>query len=209
MREAGNISELAELAPDYMGFIFYEASPRFAGAMQPQILASLPAAIARTGVFVNTPPARVADAVTHYGLDAVQLHGSESPADCAAIAACFTGRPRPELIKAFGVDPGFDFSQTAAYENVADYFLFDTRSPAHGGSGKTFDWNLLAGYKGSKAFFLSGGIGPEHLANLLRLDDSRLYAVDLNSRFELAPALKDIAELATTINTLRGNAAQP
>ncbi len=206
MREAGNISELAELAPDYMGFIFYKPSPRFAGTLLPDLLSRLPVAIKKTGVFVDCRPEEVLEISLQFGLDAIQLHGSESPGQCFEITALFADRPRPEMIKAFGVGPGFDFSITEDYRDAVGYFLFDTRTPGHGGSGKTFDWRLLENYKGDKPFFLSGGIGPEHIDELRKFNDSRLYALDLNSRFELAPALKDIAGLTTTINTLRGNA---
>ena len=124
------------------------------------------------------------------GLDAVQLHGTESPAFCREILTL-----NVEVIKAFGVDEHFDFNILNEYTDSVDYFLFDTRTPAHGGSGKLFDWTLLQQNKTTKPFFLSGGIDIEQLDEIRQIDDSRLYAIDVNSRFEISPGMKDYTKL--------------
>jgi phosphoribosylanthranilate isomerase len=128
--------------------------------------------------------------ISRLNLKAVQLHGVEEVDYCAALK--LTGA---EVIKAFGIDENFDFSSLMAYEPVVDYFLFDTQTAAHGGSGKVFDWKLLKNYQLTKPYFLSGGIDSNHIENILTLNDPRLYAIDLNSRFELEPGLKDVDKL--------------
>ncbi|MEO6149327.1 MAG: phosphoribosylanthranilate isomerase, partial [Mucilaginibacter sp.] len=124
------------------------------------------------------------------GFDAIQLHGSETPWFCAE----FKGRVK--VIKAFGIDNGFDFDQLIPYKNLVDYFLFDTKTPVHGGSGKTFNWDMLNAYTLNLPFFLSGGISIDHLDVIKKIDHPQLYGVDLNSRFEISPGIKNI-ELLT------------
>lgn len=194
MKLPDNILELAALQPDYMGFIFYRPSKRFVDGLTPSFVKDLPAGIKKTGVFVDEELHKVAEMALLYGLDAVQLHGEEPVKYCMALKGLLAERGI-ELIKAFGVDEHFDFSKLAAYVSSVDYFLFDTQTPDHGGSGKQFDWKLLAAYPLDKPYFLSGGIGPEHVAALKAIDDPRLYAIDVNSKFELAPGLKDIDRL--------------
>ncbi|KIO75633.1 N-(5'-phosphoribosyl)anthranilate isomerase [Pedobacter lusitanus] len=189
MRERGNIAEVVALQPDYIGFIFYPASKRFIGDLDPQLIKNIPATIKTTGVFVNEELEIVKNAIMKYDLKAVQLHGQESASYCQAL------KGTTEVIKAFGIDADFDFSKLDDYEAQVDYFLFDTQTPDHGGSGKTFSWQLLGSYKNRKSYFLSGGIGIEQLAGLEQIKDERLYAIDVNSRFEVSPGLKDIALL--------------
>ncbi|WP_256004883.1 phosphoribosylanthranilate isomerase [Pedobacter deserti] len=193
MREPENIGKLAELQPEYMGFIFYTGSKRYAGEISAEIVRSLPPAIKKTGVFVDEKGIRVSEIEDEYELDAIQLHGSETPEYCKALRTIIPART--ELIKAFGIDEHFDFSVLDDYADAVDYFLFDTQTAGHGGSGKRFDWKLLEGYKLDKPFFLSGGIGPESLEELQQVSDPRCYAIDVNSRFELSPGLKDIEQL--------------
>lgn len=192
MKEPFNILEVAALAPAYMGFIFYRGSKRYVADLSEDTLKALPSSIKKTGVFVDAKIEEVIDVVAVYGLVAVQLHGSESPEYCKTLKERLSG---VEIIKAFGVDEAFDFERLSVYAETADYFLFDTKTEGHGGSGKTFNWDLLQKYTLDKPYFLSGGIGLETLHDLPKIADPRLYALDVNSRFELEPGLKDIKKL--------------
>jgi len=194
MKLPDNIRAVAALQPDYLGFIFFRGSKRFVDGLTPSFVKNLPAGIRRTGVFVNEELNKVAELASLYGLNAVQLHGQEPVKYCIALKGLLDDAG-VVLIKAFGVDEQFDFNTLNAYANVVDYFLFDTQTPDHGGSGKTFNWSLLSNYSLNKPYFLSGGIGPESLEQLKEINDPRLYAIDINSRFELAPGLKDIDKL--------------
>lgn len=190
MTQAANIAAVAQLQPDYLGFIFYSKSPRFISDVSAELIKYVPPTIKTTGVFVNEELETVKAYIFKYNLKAVQLHGQESVKYCEEIKS--TG---VEVIKAFGVDENFDFSQLEAYLNVVDYFLFDTQTPAHGGSGKVFDWKLLAKYPFDKPYFLSGGIDLSHTSTLKEINDPRLYVIDVNSKFELEPGLKDVEKL--------------
>ncbi len=189
MKVPTNIAEAVALQPDYLGFIFHPASKRFVADLDAELVTEIPATIKTTGVFVNAELDTVKNAIKKYQLKAVQLHGNESPDYCRAL------KGMAEVIKAFGIDDTFDFSLLEDYADAVDYFLFDTQTPEHGGSGKTFNWQLLDNYILQKPYFLSGGIGLDHIADLLLIDDERFYAVDVNSRFEILPGLKDIAQL--------------
>lgn len=193
MKDPSNILEVVSLKPDYIGFIFYKGSKRYVDGLLPSFVKNLPAGIKKTGVFVDEEMGKIEGLVAHYGLNAVQLHGSESAAYCQQIKKILAPEGI-EVIKAFGVNEHFDFSVLRDYHAV-DFFLFDTQTPDHGGSGKTFNWQLLNGYTLDKPYFLSGGIGLESIQQLKQIDDTRLYAIDVNSRFELAPGLKDIDKL--------------
>jgi len=195
MKEADNIKELSLLAPDYMGFIYYAKSPRFAVEMKASDLAAVPAI--QTAVFVNEDADRVEDLIQQYGFKAIQLHGSESPEYCSR----FKGRV--EVLKAFGVSEEFNFAQLEPYNGNVDYFLFDTKVDSYGGSGKTFNWQLLNDYHLDVPFFLSGGLGLENLENIKQIKHPQFYGVDLNSRFETAPGIKDIDKLKQAFTILR------
>ncbi|MBB2144416.1 phosphoribosylanthranilate isomerase [Pedobacter sp. LMG 31464] len=190
MTQAANIAAVAQLQPDYLGFIFYSKSPRFISDVSAELIKYVPPTIKTTGVFVNEELETVKAYIFKYNLKAVQLHGQESVAYCEEIKS--TG---VEVIKAFGVDEKLDFSQLEAYLSTVDYFLFDTQTPAHGGSGKVFDWKLLTKYPFDKPYFLSGGIDLSHATTLKEINDLRLYAIDVNSKFELEPGLKDVEKL--------------
>ena len=190
MKIPENIASVVALEPDYMGFIFYPESKRFVADLDPEIIRGIPETIKTTGVFVDEQLEVVKDKITLYQLKAVQLHGKESVGYCAALLA--TG---VEVIKAFGIDDTFNFDRLDDYYDAVDYFLFDTQTPEHGGSGKAFNWRLLEKYQLVKPFFLSGGVGLDNVKELFRINDERLYAVDVNSRFENAPGLKDIDKL--------------
>lgn len=197
MKQATNIAAVADLHPDYMGFIFYPKSPRYVNDVSAELVKYIPSSIKTVGVFVNEDLEVVKSRVLKHNLKAVQLHGNEGDNYCQALKE--TG---VEIIKAFGVDDGFDFNQLSAYSASVDYFLFDTQTPAHGGSGKVFDWRLLENYKLNKPYFLSGGIAFAHAEAILKIKDERLFAVDINSKFELEPGIKDVNKLKEFFNEL-------
>ncbi|MBE5320963.1 phosphoribosylanthranilate isomerase [Pedobacter sp. MR2016-19] len=192
MRLAANIAAVAELQPDYLGFIFYEKSPRLISDVSAELIKYIPAEIKTIGVFVNEELEKVNDKVNTLKLKAVQLHGSESPEYCAALKSTFSTL---EVVKAFGIDEDFDFSDLEPHLDVVDYFLFDTKTKTHGGSGKTFNWSVLGRYTYTKPYFLSGGIDLEHSMAIKNINDERLYALDINSRFEIEPGLKDAEKI--------------
>lgn len=194
MREAGNIREAEHTGVDWMGFICYPRSPRFV-ARRP---AYLPRHVRRIGVFVNARQEEIMRRADELGLYGIQLHGSETPELCRHIRA--TGL---QVIKAFAVGRTEGLVRTEAYADCCDYFLFDTPSLGHGGSGRTFDWQLLDEYQGRVPFLLSGGLTPASLPDLLRFHHPRWAGIDLNSGFETAPAVKDCTALSTFIHELK------
>jgi phosphoribosylanthranilate isomerase len=205
MRDSANITQLSELKPDYVGFIFYPHSKRYVGNPDIDLLSSISQSIKKTGVFVNEAMDKIADEVIKYNLDAVQLHGSESGEFCRSFRKYLQNmqtEKHVEIIKAFGLSEEFDFHTLADYEDFVDYFLFDTKTSTYGGSGLTFDWDILKQYHGSKPYFLSGGISEESIINIKGLVDARLYGVDLNSRFEIEPGIKDIDKLRSVFKLL-------
>jgi phosphoribosylanthranilate isomerase len=197
MRTPENIDALMGLNPDYMGLIFYAKSPRYVAGLSTDYLQSLPSAVLKTGVFVNEDVETIGGLIEQYQLNAVQLHGNESAELCQQL------RSQATVIKAFGVDAKFDFSQLNAYTESVDYFLFDTKTDVHGGSGKTFDWEVLSNYKLDVPFFLSGGLSLENLENIKHIKHPAFYGVDLNSRFETEPGIKDIDKLREAFNLLK------
>ena len=191
MRESENILELAKLLPDYMGFIFYGPSKRFAGEiLDAKVLASLPASIIKTGVFVNESAEEIKKIAQRYGLTAVQLHGEETPEVCAELKASGL-----QVIKVVHVGTEIGWKNLERYESVCDYFLFDTADASWGGTGRLFDWNILKDYPSQKPFFLSGGIGLEQLPIPEFVLEKPLCAIDVNSRFEISPGFKDIEKI--------------
>ena len=190
-----NTDAVAQLQPGYMGFIFFEKSPRNYTAGPPL----LPASVKRVGVFVNADPARVLQITSDHGLDVIQLHGDESPHYCRDLKekVCAEAGKEVTLWKVFSVDQEFDFDQLAAYRKVVDRFLFDTAGPLRGGSGKTFNWELLHKYPYKEGFILSGGIGPDELPAIKALIKKGIpvFAVDVNSRFEIEAGFKDLEKL--------------
>ena len=260
MKHPHNINDLLEtrhatsLLPDFIGFIFYEKSPRFVGvetrhatslstktrhatslstktrhatflSSKTRHATSLPEGTKKIGVFVNEPIEKIIETAQNHNLDGIQLHGKESPEDCKQI------REKGFLtIKAFNVENEQDFEQTKAYEGVVDFFLFDTKtSPTspptpqrgdclpvaglppfggagggcYGGTGMKFDWHILKQYNGNTPFFLSGGICEDDAEEIKNLHLPKLYAVDINSRFEIEPGLKDIEKIKRFIKHLR------
>lgn len=206
MRDSENIIRLAELKPDYIGLIFYPLSSRYAENPDVQILENLSHSIKLVGVFVDAAIQEIVKKVMEFGLEAVQLHGSESVAYCDELRKSLTetlnGR-QVEIFKAFGLSAEFSFEILDDYMPVCDFFLFDTKSPSHGGSGMAFDWDLLAKYSGPKPYFLSGGLSPENISGISKFADKYLYGVDLNSKFEIKPGLKNIDSLKQAFTLLR------
>ncbi|GAB3637751.1 phosphoribosylanthranilate isomerase [Hymenobacter arcticus] len=188
MREAANILAIADFNPDFLGFIFYDKSPRFASeVLSTEVLRSLPATVAKVGVFVDAPLPELLATTARYSLEYVQLHGHETPAYCQAVRT-----QGLRVIKAFSVDEQFDFSTLVAFEPACELFLFDTKGAHRGGNGQTFDWRVLANYHGPTPFLLSGGLGPANTDELLRFHHPRLMGYDFNSLLEISPGLKDV-----------------
>ncbi|MGE5393293.1 MAG: phosphoribosylanthranilate isomerase [Candidatus Saccharibacteria bacterium] len=199
MRERDNIFGVALANPDYMGFIFYAKSSRYVGENPAFELGSLKLdAISRVGVFVNEEPAKVISICRQNNLDIAQLHGSETPSDCKQIK-----QSGLNVFKAFSVDETFDFKALEAYADSCDFFLFDTKGHLPGGTGMKFNWQLLDNYLLDIPFFLSGGIRPEDLSSIRTFHHPMLYGIDINSGFELSPALKDVAKVQQFIAGIR------
>lgn len=187
----GNVAAVDALGVDLLGFVFYPNSPRCV-ATPPEKLP--PTRAKRVGVFVDQDEDEILSAVGRYGLDGVQLHGAESPDFCRRLRGSLP--PGTLLVKAVGVASSEDLTTALAYEEVADCLLFDTRCATHGGSGRRFDWSLLSRYRGNLPFLLSGGLGPGDEERVRSFRHPRCLGVDLNSRFELSPGVKDVAALA-------------
>ena len=206
MRNPENIFALAELKPDYLGLIFYPLSKRFVGDLDKSVLGVLPKSIKLTGVFVDESLENVLEIVQKFNLSAIQLHGSESVEYCRELKRELT-RTSPfieiEIWKAFGISSSFDFGTLNSFQNNVDSFLFDTKTVEHGGSGISFDWRVLSEYKLDKPFFLSGGISPENIQEVFNLNHKQLLGVDLNSKFEIEPGLKDIDSLQSAFDIIR------
>ena len=187
MQETENIAALASLQPDYLGFIFWEPSKRYCTTVPTDI----PKHIKKVGVFVDETTKQIKEKVKLFGLDAVQLHGDESPRQCAALLNLC------EVIKAFRIGPDFDFKTLTPYQDHCTYFLFDTQGPLPGGNGTAFDWKLLAGYTLDTPFFLSGGIGLGHVEAIaeIRKRNLPIHALDINSQFESKPGVKKIEKI--------------
>jgi phosphoribosylanthranilate isomerase len=192
-----NPGEVVALGPDYLGFIFWDGTPRdFTGRKMPV----LPETVRAVGVFVDEQIPTVAGRITSYGLDGVQLHGQESAGYCKSLRTLLNKEAREVvLIKAFAIGPGFDFEGLRPYTGICDYFLFDSRGPLPGGNGTSFDWHLLKDYPFKTPYFLSGGIGEGDCAHLMAFAGSPQAAlcagIDVNSKFEVRPGEKDIAAL--------------
>jgi phosphoribosylanthranilate isomerase len=191
MKYPDNILEVGTLLPDYMGFIFWEKSARYFDGTLP----TLPQSIKKTGVFVNANKEEIEAQVLKHDLQAVQLHGQESVAFCHELKNTLANTT--EIIKVFSVDDTFDFNQLEPFETVCDYFLFDTKGKLPGGNGTTFDWKVLEQYPSQKPFFLSGGIGLDEidLVKQILKTDLPIFAIDVNSKFEIEAGLKNKEEL--------------
>jgi len=195
MRSSENISELIKLKPDFIGFIFHEKSPRNVIEL-PQVV--IPKNIKKTGVFVDKPMTFIQEKAKRFDLDYIQLHGKESPKFCKILQA-----EGFRLIKAFTITSNFDFEQTKAYESYCEFFLFDAFGKQAGGNGITFNWELLQKYKGNTPFLLSGGINNTMVKDVLDFNHKQYKGIDINSGFELKPAIKNIEQIKTFKDALK------
>ncbi len=197
-----NIAEVAKLQPDYLGFIFYEKSPRFFDGEIP----SLPQGIKKVGVFVDATIDEILTTFEKYNLDVIQLHGNETKEFVLTLNMYLRLKfwDGYEVWKVFPVDDSFDFSKTRDFVKKVDAFLFDTKGDNHGGNGKTFNWEVLKNYKYETPFLLSGGIGLEEVDELKELlkTDLPIHAIDVNSKFEIESGLKNIEDLKRFKNEL-------
>ena len=198
MKYPDNILEVGSLLPDYMGFIFWEKSARYFDGVIPE----LPKSIKKVGVFVDASSEEILEKIEKYDLQAVQLHGHESVEFCKTLK-----KKIPKLIdiiKVFSILDTFDYDLLKPFETVCNYFLFDTKGKLPGGNGTTFDWKVLENYPSTKPFFLSGGIGINEMdaINEILKTNLPLYAIDVNSKFEIEPGLKNIELCREAINRL-------
>lgn len=198
MKFSENILEIASLQPDYLGFIFYEKSPRYFQNEIPKIDAT----IQKVGVFVNAALHEIEEKVTLYQLDLIQLHGEESADFCH-----FLQQKKVKVIKAFNIYKEFNFNDLEKYNKSCDYFLFDTKGTNYGGNGIAFDWKVLKNYHLDKPYFLSGGIGLENIDEVIAFLTSaaakNCIAIDCNSKLELLPGLKSTQQTQQLINAFK------
>lgn len=198
MREPENAAGVAALAPDFMGFIFYPRSPRHCGEMHPSVVEALPEEVTPVAVTVDLGEDEIMSIVERYGFRAVQLHGGEPASLCRRL------RERGlTVIKAVSMKDAASLLPFREYEGAADYILLDTPTESKGGSGRKFNWELLEDYTLDIPFLLSGGIGPADAEAVLSLSHPRFAGIDLNSRFELSPALKSLPLLSGFLGQLR------
>ncbi|MGN1216255.1 MAG: phosphoribosylanthranilate isomerase [Candidatus Cryptobacteroides sp.] len=196
MRDASNIREVERLGIDLMGFIFYDKSPRYVS----EVPSFLPSSCGRVGVFVNSPVSDVLSRVDLFGLDFVQLHGGESLEYLGTLRKALPGGVR--IIRTVQVSSPEDAAGATLWDGAADLLLFETASGQFGGTGRGFDWAMLHSYQGSTPFLLAGGIGPESASGLKTFRHPCFLGVDLNSRFEKEPAIKDVTVLERFIDEL-------
>jgi phosphoribosylanthranilate isomerase len=198
MKIPENIAAVAALKPDFMGLIFYPKSPRYAETLDIAALNALSPSIKKIGVFVNENLENILTIAYKYKLDGLQLHGTELVDMCAKLK-----RAGYIVIKAFPIAEAYNFKVTKDYEGACDYFLFDTKTDAYGGSGLKFNWAMLEEYRGETPFLLSGGIAADDAEAILKIEHPKFVGIDLNSKFELKPGLKNIDLLKTFILELK------
>ena len=222
MREPDNIRALQQINIDWIGFIFYPESPRYVQMISSRagiipdyssFKEDRPVAdkqekrneIKRVGVFVDDMPQSIVARVYNYHLDIVQLHGSESRAMIENLSRTLVPdiQPNIKIMKTISVESEDDFKKTEDYEGAVDFFLFDTKCAEKGGSGKRFDWKLLNNYKGKTPFLLSGGISPDMTEEIKSIKHPLFLGIDINSRFETEPGIKDIEKIADFVKELR------
>lgn len=198
MRETANIADVGALRPDYLGFIFVPSSPRFVGdTLNPDEI-SLPSTIQRIGVFKDAPISEVVKHSQAFRLHGVQLHGSETPEYMRALR---DELPSILIIKAVNVQTSDDISSLSVKGETPDIFLLDSKSP---GSGMRFDWDLLAHYQAPVGFMLAGGLDVDDIPKLLALADRfpQMVGIDINSKVESAPGLKDVQKIEEVVRRL-------
>jgi len=190
MREPMNIEQVAQLGVDMMGFIFYPKSPRYVS--QAVDRSDSDRKVCRVGVFVNDSIPDMVDRIHSFSLNVVQLHGGESWEVCEQLRE---SNGEIKIIKAISVSDAGDIQKYKEYVGAVDYFLFDTKCKTVGGSGQQFDWQVLDEYDGDVPFLLSGGIGPEDVSRVHSFHHPKCVGIDLNSRFEIEPGVKDVEKL--------------
>lgn len=201
MSDPLNARKIAEAKPDFMGFIFYPGSPRYVGGEPDMALfRNIPSGIQKTGIFVNEDTDKILDLTLRTGLEMIQLHGNESPDYCSSLRSSGL-----KIIKAFNITEYFDFEVLKPFMPGCNYFLFDSKTQKFGGSGVKFNWDKLAEYYLDKPFFLSGGIGPEDTRLIKTFENRGFFAVDVNSRFETAPGIKNVTLVKTFIDEIKNN----
>ena len=194
-----NIIDIASLYPDYIGFIFYPESKRYiSNQISINTLNQIPDKVKRVGVFVNEDIEVLQMIYNQYGLDYVQLHGDEDQAYCAKLFL-----KRIPIIKAFNIDSSFDFRILDAYLPFCAYFLFDAKGASQGGNGIKFNWDLIENYDLKVPFFLSGGIGSDDIDLIRDLSLKMLYGIDINSKFEIEPGIKDVEKVKSLKNEIK------
>lgn len=204
LRQADNIREVAALGVDYIGLIFWDKSPRYAGTTPsgviPDACGSTPCFLPRkVGVFVNPTAQEVIARVASFGLDVVQLHGHETT---ALIRELRHALPEVQIWKAVSVVGRDSVAAFRLYADYVDAFVFDTKCKTVGGSGEQFDWRVLEAYDGDVPFLLSGGIGPDDAERIHAFHHPKCLGIDLNSRFEKSPGIKDIVVLSQFLYNL-------
>ncbi len=198
MKDPDNIRAVAQLTPMLMGFIFYEKTPRSAIGLDPEVIKALPHFVRPVAVFVNADREYIQSVIDRYGFKIIQLHGNESPSECR-----YWRDNGITVFKAIQVADENDVARTKLYEGAVDAFLFDTRSDKAGGSGQQFDWKLLESYNGSVPYLLSGGIGAGDVDAIVDAMRPGMAGIDINSRFESEPGIKDLQLLIGFILSLR------
>ncbi len=191
LKYATNVAALAAVQPDYMGFIFYPKSKRYVGEdLSIKTLETIPPQIEKVAVFVNENLENIIRICNKYGFKTLQLHGDETPDFAEKLSNLgYT------IIKAFSVDKNFDFKNTLPYRTFCSYFLFDTKGAGYGGTGHQFEWNLLLNYDQITPYFLSGGIDINNVEDIKKMTNFNIHAIDINSRFEIEPGLKDVEKV--------------
>lgn len=203
MRDADNIRDISALGVDMIGLIFYPPSPRYvqqfsSGAgIIPDYAPDMGKTPLRVGVFVDDMPQNIVTRVYNYKLDYIQLHGNEPRETLENLLATIDPdiKPNIKIIKAISVSSAEDINKYKEYVGAADLFLFDTKCKTVGGSGEQFNWQVLQAYDGDVPFLLSGGIGPDDAERIKNFHHPKCIGIDLNSKFEIEPALKDVEKL--------------
>ncbi|MEI7828177.1 MAG: phosphoribosylanthranilate isomerase [Prolixibacteraceae bacterium] len=204
LRDPENIRQVAAIpGVDLIGLIFYPPSTRYVDSEATADALAPIANVKAVGVFVNEQPEVVIQKAFQYHLSYIQLHGSEKPEYLSNLRTFLPFSIK--LIKAFSIKTEEDLLQTSGYKAHCEYLLFDTPTSGYGGSGRTFDWNILQYYTGSTPFILSGGIGPDSHESLLHFHHHLWVGIDLNSRFETAPAVKDVELLSGFIQNIKNH----
>ncbi|HRT48569.1 MAG TPA: phosphoribosylanthranilate isomerase [Bacteroidales bacterium] len=199
LKDPENVKKICETGIDFAGFIFSTKSPRYVGKNPDRnIFGSIPDTIGRVGVFVDEEHDKIIETAKSLGIGIIQLHGNEDLSYCGKIKASGL-----QVIKVFRVGNKIDLNHVNAYSDVCDYFLFDTGGRLYGGSGKKFNWDILNGLSLQKPFFLSGGIGPGDVQELGKIKNDMFFGVDINSRFEISPGIKDFEKVEVFIKKIK------